>query len=133
MLAQLMRFGMVGIIGTLLNIGVFTLVVSVLSLNHNLGAVLAFLVAVTHNYAVNRVWTFAESGMSHGLFALGWAKYVAVNLLGFGVNLLVLNAVSLSWGPRFNVLGQVIGILAGMGFNFLLSRHFLFNRSKRVG
>lgn len=133
MLAQFMRFGMVGVLGTVINIAVFTLVVSVLGFNHNAGAVLAFLVAVTHNYAVNRAWTFAQSGVSHVPFALGWLKYVAVNLLGLGTNLVVLNAVSLSWGPRYNVLGQVIGILAGMAFNFLLSRHFLFNRRKHAG
>ena len=129
MLVQITRFGVVGIVGTVLNICIFALLVTGLKLNHNVGSVVAFLVAVTHNYVMNRAWTFASRTEQNRSLARGWAKYFSVNLLGFGVNLIVLNAVVAVCGPRYDVPGQMLGILVGMALNFLLSRHFVFGRT----
>ncbi|GLU31370.1 hypothetical protein Busp01_12120 [Trinickia caryophylli] len=131
MLAQFMRFGVVGALGTLVNLAVFALLVEHWHVDHNVGACAAFLAAVTHNYAINRAWTFRSHGRPDVSRLRGLAKYAGVNLLGFCVGLIGLNAVVLFAGPAFSLQGQALGIVMGMGFNFLLARQWVF-KARRV-
>jgi putative flippase GtrA len=131
MLSQLVRFGLVGMLGSLVNLAVFSLFVKVLHLDPNVGATAAFLVAVTQNFTLNRLWTFRVAGRDHVAYVSGWGKYLAINLVGFGVNLVVLNSV-LAWAGREHSLeGQAAGILLGMVFNFALAKLVVFSRSSR--
>ena len=131
MLPQLMRFGLVGTLGTVVNLAVFTIVVKFMMLNHNIGATAAFLVAVSQNYTLNRMWTFHIRGLERVGYVIGWTKYVTINIVGFSVNLMVLNAVIAWIGQDYSVQGQALGILCGMAFDFLLSKFLVFEYSKR--
>jgi putative flippase GtrA len=129
MFLQLTRFGLVGMLGSAVNLAVFAVVVKVMRLDPNVGATAAFLVAVTHNFTFNRLWTFRVGGQERVGYAVGWSRYVAINLVGFGINLLVLNSI-LAWqGREYSLVGQVFGILLGMAFNFGLSRALVFSAS----
>lgn len=123
---QLLRFCLVGLGGTAVNLPVFMFAVRWFSADVNVAATIAFSVAVTQNYALNRIWTFRRATKGSAGTTGAWAKYVVVNLLGFGINLLVLNAVLLLWGTNRGVLGQALGILAGMTSNFAMSRYYVF-------
>jgi dolichol-phosphate mannosyltransferase len=128
---QLLRFCLVGAAGTVVNLSVFTLGVRWLGADPNIAATVAFVVAVTENFALNRIWTFRRETAAIAREG-AWIKYVLVNLLGFGINLLVLNAVLLIWGSERGMLGQALGIMAGMASNFAMSRHFVFRASSRA-
>lgn len=129
MVPQLMRFGFVGLLGSAVNLVVFYLALELLMLAPNIGATLAFLVAVSHNYTLNRVWTFHLLGQQRVPYALGWSKYVLINLIGFGINLVVLNLVIEFKGADYSLPGQALGILAGMVFNFALSKSLVFSQA----
>lgn len=124
--SQLLRFALVGMLGTCVNMSVFLLAVKWLMLSYNFAATAAFLLAVGHNFALNRIWTFHVHGRKPVRFAIGWAKYVGVNLIGFAINLAVLNAVVAWFGHDFSVEGQAMGVVSGMLFNFMLSRAVVF-------
>ena len=123
---EFLRYCVVGTGGALMNLGVFTLATRWLDMGINQAAVLAFTVAVTQNFALNRLWTFGRSLTAHTHSALAWSKYVAVNLLGLGINLVILNTTLNSWGDDYATASQAIGVIAGMASNFLLSRYFVF-------
>jgi putative flippase GtrA len=55
---QLVRFALVGGTGFVVNVGVYALCVHALSIDYRIAFVLAWLVAVTNNFALNRHWTF---------------------------------------------------------------------------
>lgn len=55
---QLLKFGVVGGSGYLINLGVFVFLSSNLGVYHDVAAVGAFCVAVTSNFLWNRYWTF---------------------------------------------------------------------------
>lgn len=128
---QLLRFCLVGLGGTLVNLLVFTLSMR-LGTGPNVAAALAFSVAVTQNFALNRIWTFRRAAFGPTGDSNAWAKYVVVNLLGLGINLAVLNGTLLLGGPGRSTLGQALGILAGMASNFAMARHFVFRASLRA-
>jgi len=129
---QLLRFCLVGAAGTAVNLLVFTLGVKLFGADPNIAATAAFIVAVTENYALNRLWTFRREVSDRAGDGGAWVKYVLVNLLGFGINLVVLDAFLLRWGKDRSLTGQAAGILAGMASNFAMSRHFVFRASSRA-
>lgn len=129
MIPQLMRFGLVGLLGSAVNLAVFYLASAFLQLAPNLAATLAFLVAVSHNYTLNRAWTFHLLGQQRVAYVSGWTKYVLINLVGFGINLVVLNAAIFLKGADYSLPGQALGILSGMVFNFALSKLLVFKHA----
>ena len=126
MWGELLRFSVVGAAGALVNLAVFTVATRWLGIGYNPAATLAFMVAVTQNFVLNRGWTFRRARTARSGSALAWSRYVLVNLVGLGINLLVLNAALGAWGHGHATVGQALGIVAGMASNFLMSRYFVF-------
>ena len=55
---QLVKFCVVGASGYVINLAVFSALVHGADVHYRWAAVCSFLVAVTNNYLLNRVWTF---------------------------------------------------------------------------
>ncbi len=119
--SQFMRFGLVGALGTIVNLALFE-TIRRMGLHYMPAASISFLVAATSNYLLNRRWTFADSNDSFR----GWFLYLLVNLLGLGANLIVLLIFreSLNWPV---ILAQLAGIGAGTVLNFVLSKTLVFS------
>src|ERR1700719_2294907 len=63
---QLVRFGLVGGVGFVVNVGVYALVVHGVGGDYRVASVVAWLVAVINNFVLNRHWTFdAGDGRAH--------------------------------------------------------------------
>ena len=125
---QAIRFAIVGGLGTGTNLVLFYVLVDLGDMAPLLGAVVCFAVAVSQNYVLNELWTFATEGDGK----LAWnryAKFVVASLLGLAVNTAVLAALIAAFTFPLLVVPQAIGILAGMAVNFLASRHVVFQRS----
>lgn len=120
-----LAFATVGALGTLVNLLVFFITADLGGLNANVCSIASFFVAVTFNYVLNNNWTFREK---NGTFfsARAWPRYIAVNLFGLAVNLLVLNGAQIMLAPPLAVISQGAGIAAGMLFNYFFSRILVF-------
>ncbi len=121
---QALRFGAVGTIGFAIDTAVVYGSRQALGL-YGAGA-LAFLVAASANWALNRAWTFRGQGA--GRARAQWARYLAINLVGFAVNRGAYAAVvTLSTAAAAEpILATAASALAGMGLNFTLSRRLVF-------
>lgn len=121
---QILRFGVVGTFGFLVDTAVVYATRVWLGLYG--AGVLAFVVACSANWALNRSWTFR--GRGGGPARRQFARYVGVNLIGFALNrgayaiVVTLSATAASQP----VLGTAAGAVAGMGVNFILSRRLVF-------
>ena len=119
---QLLKFGLVGGSGYLINLAVFALLAGNLGVHHTIAAVGAFCVAVTNNFLWNRHWTFG-AGDGHAGFQA--ARFFAVSIAALLINLLVLEA--LSRGARVGDLAaQAIAVAIAMPFNFLGNKLWTF-------
>ena len=123
---QGVRFGVVGVIGSVINISIFYLMVTQLDLNFNVGTFVSFIVAVTHNYSVNRFWTFRVPKEKIVSYFNGWVRYIVANSVGFCVNFIVLNLIVSNFGKNYIFHGQISGILCGMIINFLAAKFWVF-------
>lgn len=119
---QLVRFGIVGCSGYVINLGVFALLAGTLGVHHTLAAVGAFGVAITNNFLWNRHWTFDRGdGPAH----FQAARFFAVSLAALGLNLVVLEALVAS-GAVDDLAAQAIAVAVAMPFNFLGNKLWTF-------
>jgi putative flippase GtrA len=119
---QLLRFGIVGGGGYLLNLAVFALLAGDLGAHHSLAALGAFCVAVTNNFLWNRHWTFGP-GDGHAAFQA--ARFFAVSIAALLVNLAVLEAL-VAGGDVSALTAQAIAVAVAMPFNFLGNKLWTF-------
>lgn len=119
---QLLKFGIVGGSGYLINIAVFAALSDGAGVHHAPAAVGAFCVAVSNNFLWNRIWTFGP-GEDHPAFQA--ARFFAVSLAALVINLVVLEALiaGTSMGP---VTAQAIAVAVAMPFNFLGNKLWTF-------
>lgn len=119
---QLLKFGLVGGSGYLINLAVFALLTGNLGVHHVAAAVGAFAVAVTNNFLWNRHWTF---GPGDGPAHFQAARFFAVSLASLALNIAVLQLL-LSTGATGELTAQAIAVAAAMPFNFLGNRLWTF-------
>jgi putative flippase GtrA len=119
---QLLKFGIVGGSGYLINLAVFALLVGNLGAHHAVAAVGAFCVAVTSNFFWNRYWTFGP-GEAHPAFQA--ARFFAVSAASLAINLVVLEAL-VSRAEMGDLAAQAIAVAVAMPFNFLGNKLWTF-------
>jgi putative flippase GtrA len=125
LLAQFLQFGVVGVIGFVVD----TAVVYALRAPTNLyvAGVVAYLVAVTTTWWVNRIWTF--QGISNiGPMHRQWVRYAVANIPGLLLNLGTYFALvsGSQLCADYPVLAVAAGAVAGMFANFSLARALVF-------
>ena len=122
--AQFMRFGVVGLWGLVIDTA------TVYGLRHSLGlygaGLAAYLTSASCNWVLNRVWTFR--GQGSGPAHRQWGMFMLANLAGFVLNrgtyaILVTYFAAAADQP---VIATAAGSMAGMFVNFGLSRRLVF-------
>ncbi len=123
-ITQFLRFAVVGGTGFIVDTA------CVYALRAELGlygaGLIAWAVAVTTNWLMNRLWTFR--GQGGGPAHRQFLRYVAVNVVGFVLNrgayaLMVTFVAAAAAEP---VLATAAGAVAGMFANYFLSRAMVF-------
>jgi putative flippase GtrA len=134
-LSYLVKFGIVGGLGFLLDVAVFNMLrVGVLGADQwwatAIGAkVVSTSLAIIFNWLGNRFWTFRHERHAH--IVQEFVEFVAASLLGLGVSLAclwfthyVLNLTSLL---ADNISGNIIGLGLGTIVRFVLYRYWVWS------
>jgi putative flippase GtrA len=111
---QLVRFGVVGVLGTVVNIFILHVLHNELGWGFTRSSMIATELAIVHNYVWNELWTFHL----RQLHMRRLVQYNLSSLLGFGVTVAVATTVKELIDPR---LAQLVGILFGAGLNYLVN------------
>lgn len=124
---EMMKFGVVGSVAFLVDLGVFNLLL------HQTGKpltskTLATVAATTLAYAANRTWTFRRRGRSG--VRREYALFFVLNGVGLAIALVCL-AVShylLGFTSRLadNIAANVVGLALGTAFRFWSYRRYVF-------
>jgi dolichol-phosphate mannosyltransferase len=118
---QLVKFGIVGASGYVINLVVFA---ALLSWGAHVAAAISFVVAAASNYWWNRHWTFVHQKSHIGAQGL---RFFIVSLAAFAVNQLwlVLFIDLLHWRK---VASQAVAIILVTPLNFLGNKLWSFRR-----
>lgn len=123
--AQLIRFGVVGVFGYLVDTAVVYALRGPLGL-YGAGLV-SFVVAASANWALHRAWTFRGLGR-HRPRHRQWMRFLAANSIGFIINRGVYAGL-VTWvalcaaQPAWATAG---GAVASMSINYTMSRRLVF-------
>jgi putative flippase GtrA len=119
---QLVRFGIVGGTGYVINLAVYSTLVEIVGLHYIAAAVIAFCVAVTNNFLLNRHWTFKAA---HGSAAFQAPRFLTVSLIALCFNLLVLELLAGVVGIH-EIPAQAVAVLAATPLNFIGNKLWSF-------
>jgi len=119
---QLVRFGLVGGLGFVVNLAVYTLFVHSLNVDYRAASVVAWLVAVANNFVWNRHWTFdAREGVAHHQAV----RFLLVSLVTEAISLALLT-VLVEVGGLSKVPAQAVAVAAATPLSFLGNKLWSF-------
>jgi putative flippase GtrA len=119
---QLLKFGLVGCSGYLINLAAFSVLIDAAGVHRLPAAVGAFVVAVSNNFLWNRHWTFGP-GEDHAAFQA--LRFLVVSVTALLINLAVLEALVVGAGMD-DLPAQAIAVAVAMPFNFLGNKLWTF-------
>ncbi|HEX6255878.1 MAG TPA: GatB/YqeY domain-containing protein [Euzebyales bacterium] len=111
---QLTRFGVVGVLGTVLNVAILHVLHTELGWGFTRSSAIATELAIVHNYMWNELWTFHIRKLDLGRLL----RYQTSSLVAFCVTVGVATLAKEAIDPR---LAQLVGILSGAGFNYAVN------------
>jgi putative flippase GtrA len=118
---QLAKFCAVGAIGYAVNLAVYAALLHGAGVHYIVAALCSFLVAVTNNYAWNRIWTFRGE---RGHFAYQGLRFLVVSVAALGANLLVLHFLVVAGLGKLPA--QAVAIVVVTPLNFLGNKLWSF-------
>src|SRR6476659_5972683 len=122
--SQLARFALVGASGYCINVVVFSALVGKAQTHYLLAAALAFCVAVSNNFLLNRYWTFKAT---HVTAAVQAPRFLAVSLGALGLNLAALELL-VSVADLRETVAQSIAIAIATPVSFAGNKLWSFSR-----
>ena len=123
--AQLLRFGVVGVLGTAVNVGILHVLHTELGWGFTRSSAIATELAIVHNYIWNELWTFHIRQLNIGRFV----RYQTSSLVALVVTVSVATVVKEIIDPR---LAQLVGILSGAGLNYVVNARWTWGPAARV-
>lgn len=126
---SLIRFAIIGTLGMPVDAGMLWLMTHHAGLNPYSGRIVSWLCGVTFTWMGNRYFTFAERrARGPAGAAREWLRFLTANAVGGLVNVGLYATLVRYAPPPFDNLyvALVAGVLAGLVFNFTLSRTMVF-------
>ncbi|MGV8152173.1 MAG: GtrA family protein [Candidatus Nanoarchaeia archaeon] len=122
---QFIKFGIVGVINTLINLLVLWILSEYFGVYYMIAAILAFIAAVTNSFVLNKIWTFEES-LGHKKYSR-YLKFFIVSVFALLVNLAVLY-VLVEYFKFWYIYAQLIGIIGNLIINFAGNKLWTFGK-----
>lgn len=124
--AEIVQFGAVGISGTGVDLTFFLTLTYLLGVHHQISRALSFIIAASWNWFLNRWFTFV--GGRDRKPGKQWLAFLVSASVGFTVNWgsYKLLTDNIPYMTQHRLIAFFIGIFLGAGFNYTLSRVFVF-------
>ena len=137
---QIFRFGVVGIINTVVDLAVLNILIFVAHTGQTgtmfaVFKTIAFVCAVLNSYFLNRSWTFRRADDKHHL--VEGAQFLFISLLGAIVNVGTSSYVATYMNPIWGIhakawpsFAALVGTAFSLGFNFIGYKFWVFAHRK---
>lgn len=127
---RLVKFCLVGLSGVFVGLGTLKFFTDVVGIHYVASALIAQVTSVTSNFALNRVWTFADRPKENTLLNIAreWFKYLISSSMALGVNLGVLALLTEVFGLYY-LLSSLCAIAVATPLNFLVSNYWVWKHS----
>lgn len=137
---RVLRFGLVGLSGVVVNLGILALLSDVLHVDDVISSGIAIEASIISNFIFNNAWTFRDKndGARVGK-AMRLVRYNLVSLVGLGIQLgsfivltkLAMNMFHLDKPGPWKYPAQLVGIGIAMAWNFLTNFFWTWAQTER--
>jgi dolichol-phosphate mannosyltransferase len=126
---RIFKFGIVGISGIVVNLGILFLLVEFFAQNKDLASIIAIEFSILNNFIWNDLWTFSsaeDQSLSGRLPRLVTFNIVSIGgaVINYGI-FLILTA----WFGVYYLAAQLVGILIAFIWNFLVNRRITWTKA----
>ncbi len=130
MTAEFIRFCVVGVLNTAIDLGLFALLTRLIGLDPLIANVLSFSAGATNSFLLNKYWTFGAGGRGQEV-ALQATKFAIITLLVLCIHegLLFLLHKQLDWP---DLLVKVLAIGVGVVVGFVGNRFWTFRKAQAI-
>jgi len=119
---RVFKFGLVGISGIVVNMGVLWYLTDFVGFYYLIASLFAIELSIINNFIWNDLWTF-KAGASQKL-SNRWHRLISFHVVSAGglvINMGILYLLT-SVGGVYYLTSNIIGILVGFGWNFMVNR-----------
>lgn len=126
MFGELVRFAIIGTIGFVADASALKFIVWLAGLDLYSARIFSFLVAATVTWSLNRKFNFKQARAESAFRQ--WLRFLGANSLGFVANYGTYAALVTFVPPvaASPVLGVAAGSIAGLAFNFVVNKFWVF-------
>lgn len=121
---QLIKYGIVGTLGTLLDVASLYVFVEFFHFPILLGATCSFFLALTHNYILNRLWTFEYTSNNHRKLFLKFSIIALIGLSLTNASMFFFTSIVGLW----YIYAKLVTSALVMMWNFLGNKHWTFRQ-----
>ncbi len=125
-LLTFIKFALTGVLNTLVDYGVFTLLTVIFGVNIYLSQVVSYSCGIINSFLINRSWTFKSKD---NLISPTTVKFIIANILTLIISLPLLHFFGVYLGIN-NLIAKLITTAFTMVINFLLTRLWVFKEKK---
>lgn len=122
-LYQILKFGFVGVLATVVDFGVLTLLTEVFDIYYLVSAAIAFVVATIFNYLASMRYVF-KSRFSKNEKRKELLIFIVLSLVGLGLNQ-VLMWFFVEKAEIYYILSKVLATILVMGWNFISRKKWI--------
>jgi dolichol-phosphate mannosyltransferase len=125
---KVFKFGLVGISGILVNMGVLYYLKEYVGLFYLVASVFAIELSILNNFLWNDLWTFRGTGSHTSL--RWWQRLISFHVVSAGgliINMGILYLLTSVFGVYY-LISNLVGILIGFIWNFLANRRLTWTR-----
>lgn len=123
---EFFKFGIVGTLGAIINLGALYALTEFAGIYYIISAVFAFIIAVTSNFFLNKIWTFKEK-VKHKT-GIKYVQFFSVALFALAVNLSILYSLTEFVGLWY-ILSELIAKIIVFCINFAGNKLWTFKRN----
>lgn len=124
-LKEFFKFCVVGAVGTIINLSILYILTEKLFVYYLTSAIFSFMIAMTSNFVLNKVWTFGENIKVE--IGKKYLQFGLISILALLINLLFLYVFTEIWGIYY-MISQVLSIGIALIINFIGNKIWTFSK-----
>lgn len=131
-LGRFIKFGLVGVSGTVLNLGIVATCKELVGLTNNISSIVGIGITIFTNFLLNNAFTWKDLKAKS---RQEWLKKVGLYYIGSGVGAAVTFGIFWTGTEKLGIhylISQAIGIIVAMVLNFLFSNIVVWNKNKKA-
>ena len=124
MIKQIAKFGVVGVINTIIDFGLLNLLIQVFGWGVLGANTVSFSAAVINSFFMNKYWTFNERA---GRLHMQFGGFIVVALVGLGLSDFLVYYFNETMGMHYN-WAKLISVFVVFAWNFFASKYLIFKK-----